>query len=147
MGARNKAGIGMLYRLASLCSLTSQFQTRFLELIPRHTKRDLSFRLSTPVVRYCTELNALPSRYIMVVSRHTVPGRYTNSDSAPDPILELQMDLKEQCHEICDFRFFYESVSSKPLTIPLGPFRIFSKFHGDIRNSRCITSVLNTGGI
>ncbi len=35
MGARNQVGIGLSYRPASLCSLASQFQTRFLESIPR----------------------------------------------------------------------------------------------------------------
>jgi hypothetical protein len=30
--------------------------------------------------------------------------------------------LKGQCHEIFDFWFFHESVSPKPLIIPLGPF-------------------------
>jgi hypothetical protein len=35
--------------------------------------------------------------------------------------------LKGQCHEIFDFWFFYESVSPKPLSIPLGSFWIFSK--------------------
>jgi hypothetical protein len=34
--------------------------------------------------------------------------------------------LKGQCHEIFDFRFFHESVSPKPLSLPLGPFQIFS---------------------
>jgi hypothetical protein len=33
-----------------------------------------------------------------------------------------------QCHEIFDFWFFSELVSPKPLSIPLGPFRIFRKF-------------------
>jgi hypothetical protein len=35
--------------------------------------------------------------------------------------------LKGQCLEIFDFRFFHESVSPKPLSIPLGPFRIIYK--------------------
>jgi hypothetical protein len=36
MGARNQVGIGLSYRPAiSLCSLATQFQTRFLESIPR----------------------------------------------------------------------------------------------------------------
>ncbi len=35
MGARNQGGIGLSYRPASLCSLSTQFQTRFLESIPR----------------------------------------------------------------------------------------------------------------
>jgi hypothetical protein len=35
MGARNQVGIGLLYRPASLCSLATQFQTRFLESIPQ----------------------------------------------------------------------------------------------------------------
>jgi len=33
--------------------------------------------------------------------------------------------LKGQCHEIFDFWFFHESVTPKPLSIPLGPFRFF----------------------
>jgi hypothetical protein len=35
MGARNQEGIGLSYRPASLCNLATQFQTRFLESIPR----------------------------------------------------------------------------------------------------------------
>ncbi len=42
--------------------------------------------------------------------------------------------------------FFYESVSPQPQSIPLGPFRIFSKIRGDIRKSRCTTGVNDTGG-
>jgi hypothetical protein len=41
---------------------------------------------------------------------------------------------------------FSESVSPKPLIIPLGPFRIFSKIRRDIRSSRFATGVANTGG-
>ncbi len=33
--------------------------------------------------------------------------------------------LKGQCHKIFCLWFFYESVSPKPLSIPLGPFQIF----------------------
>jgi hypothetical protein len=35
MGARHQVGIGLSYRPASLCSLATQSQTRFLESIPR----------------------------------------------------------------------------------------------------------------
>jgi hypothetical protein len=35
MGARNQVGKRLSYLPASLCSLATQFQTRFLELIPR----------------------------------------------------------------------------------------------------------------
>ncbi len=44
--------------------------------------------------------------------------------------------LKGQCHEIFCFWFFYESVSPQPHSIPLRPFRIFSKIRGDIRRIR-----------
>ncbi len=54
--------------------------------------------------------------------------------------------LKGQCHEIFCFRFFHESPSPKLLIITLGSFRIFSKIRGDIRKSRCTTSVNDTGG-
>ncbi len=48
-----------------------------------------------------------------------------------------------------DFRLqvFYESVSPKPLSVPLGPFRIFSKISGDICSSRCTTGINNTSVI
>ncbi len=42
--------------------------------------------------------------------------------------------------------FFHESVSPKPLSAQLGPFRIFSKIRGDIRSSMCTTGVVDTGG-
>ncbi len=42
--------------------------------------------------------------------------------------------------------FFLEPVSPKPLTIPFGPFQIFSKIRGDIRSSRFATGVNETGG-
>ncbi len=42
--------------------------------------------------------------------------------------------------------FFHESVSPKPLSIPLGPFQILSKICGDIRSIRCTTGVVDTGG-
>ncbi len=48
-----------------------------------------------------------------------------------------------------DFRllvFFHESLSPKPLSIPLGPFQIFLIICGDIRSSRCTTGVVDTGG-
>jgi hypothetical protein len=41
--------------------------------------------------------------------------------------------------------FLHESVSPKPLIIPLGPFQIFSKIRGDIRSSRFATGVNETG--
>ncbi len=37
--------------------------------------------------------------------------------------------------------FFYESVTPQPQSIPLGPFRIFSKISGDIRSSRLTVSL------
>jgi hypothetical protein len=45
-----------------------------------------------------------------------------------------------------DSGFFDESVSPQPQSIPLGPFRIFSKIRGDIRESRCTTGINDTGG-
>ncbi len=48
-----------------------------------------------------------------------------------------------------DFRhlvFFHESISPKPLSIPLGPFRISSKIREDICRSWFTTGVTDTGG-
>jgi hypothetical protein len=61
------------------------------------------------------------------------------------PQIVYRSTLKGQCHEIC-FWFFHESVSPKPLIIPLGPFQFFSKIRGDIRSSRFVIGVVDTGG-
>jgi hypothetical protein len=42
--------------------------------------------------------------------------------------------------------FFHESVSPQPQSIPFRPFQIFSKIHGDIRESRCTTGINDIGG-
>ncbi len=42
--------------------------------------------------------------------------------------------------------FFHQSVSPQPQSIPLGPFRIFSKIRGNIRSSRLTTGFVDTGG-
>jgi hypothetical protein len=41
--------------------------------------------------------------------------------------------------------FFHKSVYPGPLSIPLGPFRIFSKIRGDIREWMFISGVNDTG--
>jgi len=41
--------------------------------------------------------------------------------------------------------FFMNQFPPKPLSIPLGPFRIFSKIRGDIRSSRLTTVINDTG--
>ncbi len=47
--------------------------------------------------------------------------------------LSKENNLKGVWHEILTSDFFHKSVSPGPLSIQLGPFRIFSKIHGDIR--------------
>jgi hypothetical protein len=61
-------------------------------------------------------------------------------------MLNNSLVLKGQCYEIFAFGFFHESVSPKPLSIPLGPFRFFLKIRGDIRSSRLTTGNNDTGG-
>jgi hypothetical protein len=58
----------------------------------------------------------------------------------------LSNGLKRQCHEIFASGFFHESVSPQPRSIPLGPFKIFSKIRGEIRKSRCTTGINDNGG-
>ncbi len=53
-------------------------------------------------------------------------------------------DLKGVWHEILSFKFFYKSVSPGPLSVPLGPFGMFLKIRGDIRESMFISGVDNT---
>ncbi len=41
---------------------------------------------------------------------------------------------------------FFESISPQPKSIPLRPFRIFSKIRGDICKSRCTTGINDASG-
>ncbi len=50
-----------------------------------------------------------------------------------------------QCHKIFDFRFFHESVSPQPLSIPLGPLQIFHNF-SEIFAAQGATPVSSGGG-
>jgi hypothetical protein len=62
-------------------------------------------------------------------------------------ILPFHVHLKGVWHEIYDLTsgFFHESVSPRPPSIPLGPFRIFSKIRGVIREWIFIAGVNDTG--
>ncbi len=64
----------------------------------------------------------------------------------PQALFIIYLALKLKGTVPRDFRlqsFFHESVSPKPLSIPLWPFRIFSKIRRDIRSSRCTTGVVD----
>ncbi len=54
--------------------------------------------------------------------------------------------LKGQCHEIFDFRFFYESVFPKPLSIPLGPVSNFFENSRRYAQLKFAAGVVDTGG-
>ncbi len=53
--------------------------------------------------------------------------------------------LKDSVTRFFATGLFHESVFPQPQSIPLGPFRIFSKIRGDIRMSRGTTSINDTG--
>ncbi len=55
--------------------------------------------------------------------------------------------LKGVWHEIFDLRFFSWISVPQAQSIPLGPFWIFSKIRGDIRELMFITGVNDTGEI
>ncbi len=61
-------------------------------------------------------------------------------------VLGFFKQLKGQCHEFFASGFFHESVSPQHQSIPVRPFRIFSKFLRDIRKSRCTTGINDTSG-
>ncbi len=67
------------------------------------------------------------------------------------PIVNIQkfaLDAKVKGSLTQDFWlqvFFHKSVSPGPLSIPLGPFKIFLKIRGDIRELLFITGVNDTG--
>ncbi len=59
--------------------------------------------------------------------------------------LEIVTALKGQCHEIFCFWFFSWISFPQPESILLRQFGIFSKIRGDIRKSRCTTSINDSG--
>ncbi len=68
------------------------------------------------------EINILSLTVIRPVTVHTKSSlKWLNIRKELKSTKTRNFDLKEQCHEIFDFLFFYESVSPKPLSIPLGP--------------------------
>ncbi len=62
------------------------------------------------------------------------------------PHLYIWLTKRDSVTRFLTSGVFHESVSPKPLSIPLGSFRIFSKICGDIHSSKCTTSVVDTGG-
>jgi hypothetical protein len=63
-----------------------------------------------------------------------------------DPNFATTIGRKLQGTAPRDFRlqvFFHVSVSTKPLSLLLGLFQIFSKICGDIQSSRCTTGVVD----
>ncbi len=59
--------------------------------------------------------------------------------------IRMQVDLMGVWHEILDFSFFHESVYPGYLSFPFGPFRLFMKICGDIRNFVFTTVSCDTG--
>jgi hypothetical protein len=72
MSARNQVGKGMSYRPASLCSLPTQFQTRFLELIPLPI---VVLKFSTLAGRYD---NPIPTRFLAPIDCLKISALYTD---------------------------------------------------------------------
>jgi hypothetical protein len=66
--ARNQVGIGLSYRPASLCSLATRFQTRFLESIPRPIA---GLKIPTLVGRY---YNPIPTRFPTPIDCSKIPA-------------------------------------------------------------------------
>ncbi len=54
--------------------------------------------------------------------------------------------LEGQCHKIFCFRFFHESVSPQPQSIPIRPFQIFLRKLEEIFASQVATGINDTGG-
>ncbi len=70
------------------------------------------------------------------------PSSWSITGSTPSQKGEIH-HLKGVWHEILEFRFFYESVAPRPLSIPLGPLRIFTKF-AEIFANLCLLPVSTT---
>jgi hypothetical protein len=72
MGDRNRVGIGLSYRPASLCSLATQFQTWFLESIPspiaglKFLTQYVSYVLHTPQEESTGEEEGAPELWVHV---------------------------------------------------------------------------------
>ncbi len=83
--------------------------------------------------------------YISMSMAFLLAGLFRVMSSTPSPLFSTKTftiwKLKGVWHEMFDFRFFHESVSTGPLRIPFEGFRFFSKIRGDIREWMVITGV------
>jgi hypothetical protein len=74
MGVRNQVGIGLSYRPAGLCSLATQFRTRFLESIPR------------PIETLCRHSDPAGAGHEEAAERpHVLPGQGGGLHHGPHP--------------------------------------------------------------
>jgi hypothetical protein len=112
----------------------------------------LLFLYVSPLIRRCLCLLLLTLMLVLLFLLTFSDGNFfsaVTSERVPS-----SFDLHLMCSSVKgtvsrDFRllvFFHESVSPKPLSIPLGPHRIFLKIGGDIQSSRCTTGIVDTGG-
>ncbi len=74
--ARNQVGIGLSYWPASLCSLATQFQTQFLELIPCPIA-GLKFSAQYIQTRQCVAVGVGGGRVLSCVADHILHEFYT----------------------------------------------------------------------
>jgi hypothetical protein len=75
-------------------------------------------------------LNLLKSRFFFIPDMTYFEGKIF---SHPIRVWKLWLDLKGQCHEIFDPRFFRQSITPRPLINTLKYFRILSRIRRAIR--------------
>ncbi len=138
-------------QLGSLLTSQSERRDRGVHLTSLHVLwhpgEKLTWRPACSRQQSCRPLTALadvgPSAFLSMRSWSLDPSRMSAPSRRFSP---LHLEFKGTSSR--DFRLpvFNESVSPKLLSVPLGPFRIFSQILGDICISRCNTGVNDIGG-
>jgi hypothetical protein len=93
MGARNQVGIG-LYRPASLCSLATQFQTRFQELIPRPIAGLKFSTLVTSINNTVDSVVDLDPHGVALILLSWIRIRIGNADPYSFPSQDVSLETK-----------------------------------------------------
>ncbi len=125
MEARNQVGIGLSYRPASQCSLATQFQTRFLELIPRPIA-GLKFSTLISVFECFSSFPPFQYSFLALLTYFLPPFNLSSCPFQPffhSPFIHSFAPFQPSLHTPFSFSSFYclQYFSSLPVNISSCP--------------------------
>ncbi len=107
----------------------------------QHIRETFSFKRNFDLVWFNVLYISANSQKVQNVARYIKQPK----ESAVFPLVSYRSVKGSLTRDFRSQFFFHESVSSRPPSIPVGPFWIFSKIRGDVRELMFITGVNDTG--